>query len=205
VHLTRNFGTFALLLGLTTGLGTARPWTLHEAVGVPFMTEVQLSPNGTLAVVGVNAADFDRNTFDTQYRLVDIATGAIRSLPAHLDHPRWSPDSLSIAWISQGSKGNTTILLTDAVGTKRRAFSQGIRGVVGFTWSPDGSKIAAVETSGPSAHVARIHWLDLENDYRDTQPARRDIWIIDVARGSAQRLTEDGWSYGGPETDHDPS
>jgi hypothetical protein len=44
-----------------------------------------------------------------------------------------------------------------------------------------------------------------ESDYRDTRPAKRDVYVIDVERRTEVALTHGDWSYGGPATDRDPS
>ncbi|HEX8807166.1 MAG TPA: S9 family peptidase, partial [Candidatus Aquilonibacter sp.] len=192
-------------LGATVGSASARPWTLRDAFAVPFINEVQLAPDGTQAIIGVGQANLKTNAFDTGYVLVDIATGSTQSLSTSLDHPRWSPDSKTIAWVSQDKNGNTAILITDTRGNPRKSLDQGGRAIVGFSWSPNGSLIAAAERSATNPSAPRFHWLDLESDYRGTSPAQRDLYIVNVASGATRRLTNDGWSYGGPVTDHDPS
>ncbi len=195
----------AILVAITAGAATARPWTLREAMSPAFINEIQLSPDGALAVIGVGRVNFKADSFDTGYELVDIATGTMHHLSSELTHPRWSPDSKRIAWSAQDAKGNASIVVTDSRGHVERRYGQATRNVIGFAWSPNGEHIAAIETNGKTMTVARFHWLDLENDYRDTRPAQRDVWIVDAATGTTRRLTDDGWSYGGPETDHDPS
>ncbi len=205
MRISRLFICFAVLLAISAGVANARPWTLRDATATGFIDEVQLSPDGTQAVIGVGHPNFKDDSFDTGYELVDIANGAMRQLSSVLTHPRWSPDSKRIAWMAPDAKGNASIVVTDTRGVTLRKYPQATRNVIGFAWAPNGSSIAAVETSGKTMSVPRFHWMNLENDYRDTRPAQRDVWIVDVGSGATRRLTGDGWSYGGPETDHDPS
>ena len=205
MRITRFFGWTLALLVIVAGAASARPWTLRDAIASQFIDEVQLSPDGTQAIIGVGRANLKTDGFDSGYKLIDIANGAMRDLSSVLTHPRWSPDSKQISWVAQDAKGNASIVITDVRGYTLRKYSQLRRNIIGFTWSPDGSLIAAIESGGKTMTVPRFHWLDLENDYRDTRPAQRDVWLVDVANGTTRRLTNDGWSYGGPETDHDPS
>ncbi len=205
MRITRLFVCSAALVAICAGAASARPWTMRDALAPAFIQEVQLSPDGTQAIIGVGHANFKDNSFDTGYEVVDVATGTTHELSSLFSHPRWSPDSKQVAWTAQDPKGNAAILVTDARGRTLRKYPQGTRNVIGFTWAPNGASIAAVETTGKTMTVPRFHWLDLENDYRDTRPAQRDVWIVDIANGTTRRLTGDGWSYGGPETDHDPS
>jgi dipeptidyl aminopeptidase/acylaminoacyl peptidase len=201
----RTLAALLVLVLTTGGVAHARPWTLRDAIGQGFIDDVQLSPDGTQALIDIVHPNLRTDGFDTDYRLVEIASGATRPLSSALTHPRWSPDSKRIAWIAQGLKGEASILVSDTRGRTLQSISQGTRNIIGLSWSPNGSLIAAVETSGKTMTVPRFHWLDLENDYRDTRPAQRDIWIVDVTRDTTRRLTDDGWSYGGPQTDHDPA
>ncbi len=186
----------------------ARSWTLDDALGVGFMDDVQLSPDGATALIDVGRADLAHDGFKTSYRLIDLATGVTTAMSAALGHARWSPDSTSIAWISTASDGKMRVVLTDRHGAHKRDLTDGRRDIQNFSWAPNGTTVAAIETAraAKNAHATdRLHWLTLENDYRDTQPAQRIVWLIDVPTRSERALTNDTWSYGGPETDHDPS
>jgi dipeptidyl aminopeptidase/acylaminoacyl peptidase len=189
---------------LTTLGAGARPWTLADAVGAPFMDDVQLSPDGRQALVEIDRVDLAKDSVATSYSLIAMATGAAVALPADLTHPRWSPDSSRIAWLATDNDG-TALAFTDPRGENRRTIPSGGNDVATFSWSPDGRTIAAVETARGSPSGGRLYWLDLESDYRGTHPPRRLVWLIDVESGAAKEVTSDFWSYGGPQTDHDPS
>lgn len=200
----RVVAALALALSATCAAASARPWTLVDAVSAPFMDDVQLAPDARVALVEIDRTDLAHNAFLTNYRAVVIASGTSSSMPDDLSRPRWSPDSKRIAWLA-AVKGGTTLLLTDAGGAGRRIFPSNGRNVIAFSWSPDGRSIAAIETSPASAAGSRLFWLTAESDYRGTRPPARSLWLLDVATGAQREITHDGWSYGGPETDHDPS
>ena len=127
-------------------------------------------------------------------------------MPAGLHSPRWSPSGSTIAWLRTTKSGADAIVITNARGGSLHALTAGARSVLNFTWSPDGRRIAAVETTLATASSAsRVHWMTPESDYRNTAPPQRNLYVIEVATKSERVLTRDSWSYGGPETDHDPS
>lgn len=190
----------------TLAAASARPWTLVDTVSAPFMDDVQLSPNGAVALVELDWTNVRQNTFGSAYRSVRVATGQTDAapMPLTLSHPRWSPDSKSIAWLLQ-QKNGTDLVVTDPRGRHLRALPSPGRDVANFAWSPNGKTIAAIETARQSTPGGRLFWLTPESDYRGTRPARRSLWLVNVASGAQRELTRDGWSYGGPQTDHDPS
>lgn len=200
----RIVAALALALGATSAAAFARPWTLVDAVTAPFIDDVQLSPDARTALVEIDRTDLAHDAFLTNYRSVVVATGTSSSMPDDLSHPRWSPDSKSIAWLVE-AKGGAALLVTDANGGRRRMFRSDGRSIIAFSWSPDGRRIAAIETPTASAAGSRLFWLTPESDYRGTQPPPRSVWLVDVATATQRRITHDGWSYGGPVTDHDPS
>jgi dipeptidyl aminopeptidase/acylaminoacyl peptidase len=201
-----EYFAFALASVVTIASASARPWTLTDAVESPFMDDVQLAPNGSIALVEIDRTDLSKNSFTTQYERVVVPTGSATPLPSDLVHARWSPDSRSVAWIAP-IKGVSTLVLTDPLGGRRRVIPSGGRDVVAFAWSPDGRTIAAIETSQPAKSGGRLFWFTGETDYHGTRPPRRTLWIVDVASATQREITKswDSWSYGGPVTDHDPS
>ncbi len=204
MRLLRVAAVTALFAAYGTGFADARPWTLEDNVSAPFMDDVQLSPNGAIALIEIDGTDIAHNTFTTSYRAVAMAGGESTPIASELTHPRWSPDSRRVAWLAPQKTG-TAIVVTDSHGAGRRVIARSVRTVAGFAWSPDGRTIAAIEMPASGGAAGRLFWLDLESDYRGTHPPRRDLWLVDVATGAQRQITHDSWSYGGPETDHDPS
>lgn len=210
-----NARSLAAGLGLAAALATpartaaadGRPWTLTDAVQVEAIDDVQISPDGSAALIAVTRADVARNAFARVYQLVDLASGKTTALPERLQNPRWSPGGTAIAWLQRARTGAAAIALTSARGGAERALTTSPRSVVAFRWSPDGKRIAAIETAAApaAADQARFRWMTPESDYRDSRPLKRDVYVIDVERRTEVALTHDSWSYGGPATDHDPS
>lgn len=199
--LARIIVVLVAVLAAPTAQG--RAWTLEDTLQVAGIDDVQLAPDGSVALIAVGRGNVARNTFARGYQLVELATGKATALPERLQNPRWSPDGAAIAWLVRGKTG-AALVLTDARGRGERPLTSA-RSVAAFAWSPDGKRIAAIEEAAATAAPSRFRWMTLESDYRDTRPARRDVYLIDVARRSEVALTHDRWSYGGPVTDRDPS
>lgn len=200
--------TLALATAPVTGPLEAHlaPWRISDFGTVRYIDDVQLAPSGKVVLIDVGRPDFSSDTFSTRYRFITLATKRERLMPADLVSPRWSPDGSAIGWQRPDKNGNVAIVLTNANGNGPRLLTHAQRSVIGFAWSHDGKHIAAIETAEQNETAAsRMRWMTAESDYRDTRPLKRVVYIIDVATGSERRLTHDTWSYGGPETDHDPS
>jgi dipeptidyl aminopeptidase/acylaminoacyl peptidase len=197
----------ALATPARTAAAQGRPWTLTDAVQVEAIDDVQIAPDGGVALISVTRADVARNVFARVYQLVDLTSGKMTALPERLQNPRWSPTGTAIAWLQRARAGTAAIVLTNARGGAERTLTASPRSVVAFGWSPDGKRIAAIETAAApaAADQARFRWMTPESDYRDTRPRKRDVYVIDVERRTEVPLTHDSWSYGGPVTDHDPS
>jgi len=205
--LAAGLGLAAAVIAARTAAAQGRPWTLGDAVQVESIDDVQIAPDGSVALIAVSRADLTRNEFMRVYQLVDLASGKLTALPGRLQNPRWSPGGTSIAWLQRARTGAAAIVLTNARGGAERALTASPRSVVAFRWSPDGKRLAAIETpAAPAvADQARFRWMTPESDYRDTRPRKREVYVIDVERRTEALLTHDSWSYGGPATDHDPS
>jgi len=186
----------------------ARPWRFDDFSAFTLLGDLQLSPDGTRALVNVTKFDLRHIGFDQRETVVDMASGSIKPLfsksAIHVDHARWSPDGRTIAFLS-GKDGDELNVVSASGGTPHRLIPGRF---VRFSWSPNGTRIAAIETttqSGPAKRSISM-WVNPEVtiDASDV-PAQRTLWVIDVANRAQRRLAQDSYSYGGPATDNDPS
>jgi dipeptidyl aminopeptidase/acylaminoacyl peptidase len=178
-----------------------------------FLQDGRLSPDGTQVIYTVTHVaigdddDEEDKELSTIWRL-SLDTGETRQMTGGTSmdsNPQWSPDGQQIAFIGKrGEKPQLYVMPVD--GGEARALTslkQGVGG--GPEWSPDGSKIAF--TAGPDYGDDDPPDLTKE-PYRVTRSVYRfdaigyldqtiqDIYVVDVAGGDPQRLTDDPTNNG---------
>ena len=95
--------------------------------------------------------------------------------------PQWSPDGRLIAfsvneWNKKENRRDSHIHIIPAAGGASYKLTNGERGETAPQWSPDSTRIAFLANrAAPSADA----------------PARNQIWVIPVAGGEAERVTEE--------------
>lgn len=164
-----------------------------------FLQGGQLSPDGWQALYALAHVDAEQDTEYVNLWLVDVKSGQPRQLTngAWQDRePQWSPDGQQIAFVStRGEKPQIYLIAPD--GGEARALTtlkQGVAG--GVNWSPDGQRLAF--TAGPQSeprdptrpfrvnrHIYRFDTLGYVDD------GVTAIYVIDLATGETQRLTDD--------------
>jgi dipeptidyl aminopeptidase/acylaminoacyl peptidase len=116
----------------------------------------QPSPDGKLAAFVYRPFD-DLNRLDI--RIVDVASGEIRVLrglpKVRMWMPRWSPDSKSIAFISQEA-GHDDVWIIRPNGQVLRQLTKEGYDISEITWSPDGQTIAATLNRDASFELVLI-------------------------------------------------
>lgn len=205
---------------------TARPDDL-ASLTVP--TDPRLSPDGATVAFVAQSSTARRDG----YRHAIWAAPADGSASArqltigwrHDGSPRWSPDGRTLAFISdrrtaveeavgdpEKREDAAQVHLLAADGGEARRLTDLPRGVAGFAWSPDGTRLAVVSSSlgatrEKDAHLRRKPTdpaadAPLVSDYRYLDrlgyqfngrgfldgPAAQ-LWIVDVATGAARRVT----------------
>ncbi|MFL5771228.1 MAG: S9 family peptidase [Chloroflexota bacterium] len=205
-------------------------------------TDPRISPDGRQALVTVQASAPKRDGYRHALWLLplDPDGGAPRQLTLgqkNDSNARWSPDGRTIAFLSDrrhlveeepdaGDKKDredgTQIHLLSLDGGEARRLTDLPRGVGGFEWSPDGSRLVALSTShrADRKEDRKARGLDRKPDSGDPPDADyryidrlgymfngpgfiydhvAHLWVIDVPTGTATRVTD------GPASDDDPA
>jgi len=213
-------------------------------------TEPRLSPDGRLAVVVVQTvaqpmAQGAPESDGYRHAIWLVPTdGSASSRPLtlgsrHDRHPRFSPDGRTLAFLSdrrtmiedepprsegaeRGREDAVQIHLLPLDGGEARRLTDLPRGVQGFEWSPDGTRLVVVSTSHgatypedqsrrglgrklepgapPPSDYRFIDRLDyMRNGAGFTYDQIGHLWLVDIATGDATRLTD------GPVADREPA
>ena len=165
-----------------------------------FLNGGDLSPDGSQVVYCVNKINADEDKeFSTIY-LLNISTGETRQMTngKTVDgQPRWSPDGVSIAFISDRS-GKAQLYVLPADGGEARQLTSFKRGIGGsLAWSPDGSKIGfsakpdadALDLSKEPYRLDRTVYRFDAIGYLDDEA--QDVYVLDTTSGEITQLTDD--------------
>ena len=122
-----------------------------DLLNLRFLNGAALSPDATKVLYTVNKIEADDNKEYCTLFLLDRTSGEARQMTrgrAVDAGPRWSPDSKTIALVSNRD-GKPQLYLLPADGGEARQLTRFKRGIGGgLAWSPDGSKIAFCAQAG---------------------------------------------------------
>ena len=176
------------------------------------LSDPQISPDGRQVAMVVGRPNWDEDKTDKEIDLVDVKSGALRTLTwkrTALSMPRWSPDGQSLAFLAQDADSKQTqIFVMPMAGGDPVRLTDGKQGVSSYTWSPDGKRIAFY-TQDPSDEDAAKHHKDAlrvtDNHYLTREAVQPwHVWAVPAAGGAATRLTEGGWSVDDDQDDGTP-
>lgn len=149
-RMTKAFGTVALLCVLASSAAaqSRRPMTFEDFAAVKYVSDPQLSPDGTQILYAVRTTDLARNTRRTVTYLQPLAGGARRQFPDDATaavEARWSPDGRRVAYVSGGQ---LWVAQVDGSMPPRQVTSLH-GGVGGIVWAPPGDRIAFASSVYP--------------------------------------------------------
>lgn len=191
---------------------TKRGVTPEDYFSFKFVADPHISPDGKVVVYVLTTINQKKNHRESSIWAVPAdASSAPRRLSAEgfsSNAPRWSPDGKTLAFLSarssdasSGEKPKTQIyLLSMAGGGEAMPLTKLKNGVQSFQWSPEGSRIVVVSTSGPMDGVAAAdrksdvrHYKHIRYKFNDTgwfDDERRHLWVVSLPSGEAKQITE---------------
>jgi dipeptidyl aminopeptidase/acylaminoacyl peptidase len=203
----------------------ARSLELDDLFRLQFVSDAQISPDGTRVAYVVTQADADSDENRSRIFAVDVTDGdgepprPLTAGPSDAS-PRWSPDGRWLAFVAKrAGDDRPQVWLLPAAGGEARRLTSAAGGASSPVWSPDGSRLAflsAVDLRGePSdekekaalASAPIVHRrLDYKADGAGLVGSRRQhLFVIDVphaastdgAAAKATQLTDGDFSVGG--------
>jgi dipeptidyl aminopeptidase/acylaminoacyl peptidase len=186
---------------------TAEDYFAFKVVGDP-----HISPDDKMVAYVLTTIDQKKNRRESSIWFVPAdGSAAPRRLSAEgfsSNSPRWSPDGKTLAFLSArasdlpaGESARSQIyLLSIAGGGEAIALTKLKNSVQSYQWSPEGSRIVLVSTSGPMDGVAAAdrksdvrHYTHIQYKFNDSgwfDDKRRHLWVVSVPGGEAKQITE---------------
>ena len=185
------------------------------------ISDPQISPDGASIAFVVAHANLNKDRYDSEIALVDLATRQMRILTRRPEagFPRWSPDGNALAFLADGAPAPDS---EDSDSEKQKVLqifllpvnhsgdsaqlTYSPTPVEQLTWRPDSKAIAYVAQDKPPMRKGEAKYLDAfqvgNNDFlarSPTMPAH--IWLVElpsalsaVAVQKPERLTSGSWS-----------
>ncbi|HSE25673.1 MAG TPA: S9 family peptidase [Pyrinomonadaceae bacterium] len=201
---------------------TLRGVTPEDYFSFEFLSDPHVSPDGKLAAYVVTRVDRAQNRRNSSIWVVTTDGGSapkqFTTAPQSANYPRWSPDGLSLAFLSSrpglesapGEQPRSQIYVLSLSGGEARRITNLKNGVSGFQWSPDGTQFVVTSRSGPSDNRPENkersdvrHYKNSSYKFNDTgwfDDRRSHCWIVEVKTGNAKQLTEgNDWNDSDPQ------
>ncbi len=175
--------------------GLLRPEALYS---LPIVSGCALHPSRSSVAFVVTTMDEASNSYRGSLRTVDLASAEMRRLTqgsARDGAPQWSADGIALLFLSDRS-GSTQLWRVDAAGGEPFALPAVPGNVSEFAVAPGGAHVAVVATPTTGREeVERRGWRRITRlRYRADGPGFFDdvpqIWLIDLADGTARALTD---------------
>jgi dipeptidyl aminopeptidase/acylaminoacyl peptidase len=197
----------ALCLGMILALvaptsAENRPFALADFSRTVTPSDPQLSPDGKAIVVVVARQDYEHDRIVRDLDLIDIASGARRTLTFErtgLGSPRWSPSGDRLAFVADDGDHHGQVWVMSMHGGDAHRITATAEGVQQFAWRPNGESIAYVTTDpAPKKHgpAAKADLFVVGNNDLFTTEAPRPshLWLVGADGEHNHRLTSGTWS-----------
>lgn len=164
----------------------------------------KFSPDGNLIVFTVSWIDRETQQETRQLFILDLKTKTNRQLTFSCGQnsaPAWSPDSSSLAFISDRS-GTSQVYMLSIAGGEPRQLTHLERGVADEVhWSPDGRYLAFTAPPQVDPIPADKPFRVSRNIYRFNgmgyvDRIKKDVYLLNVQNDQVTRLTDDLLSHG---------
>jgi len=186
--------------------------TPEDYFSFKFISDPHLSPDGKLVAYVLTTIDQKKNRRESSIWIVpadgSVAPRRLSAENSSSNAPRWSPDGKTLAFLSARASDSSSTeapkpqiyLLSMTGGGEGFPLTKLTNAVQSFQWSPDGSRIVLVSSSGPLDGIAPAdrksdvrHYTHIQYKFNDTgwfDEKRRHLWVVHVGGGEAKQITE---------------
>lgn len=191
---------------------TKRGVTPEDYLSFRFAGDPHLSPDGKSVAYVLTVIDRKKNRRESSIWMVPSDGSStprrLSAQGANSNSPRWSPDGKTLAFLSSRASDSNgaekpkpqIYLLAMSAGGEAMPLTKLKNGVQSYQWSPDGSRMVVVSSSGPMDGVAPAdrksdvrHYSHIRYKFNDTgwfDDKRRHLWIVNVANGEEKQITD---------------
>ena len=198
-----------LILAVAAPALAQKPFDVDALMKLARVSDPQVSPAGKTVAFTVRSVDLAANTKPTNIYVVPIAGGApvkITNAGTVNERPRWSPDSKSIAFVSDRG-GSSQVWLMAPNGSDAHQVTSLATEAGGVLYSPDGKNLVFTSDVYPacaddacnkknldaekaSKVHARIYTSLLYRHWTEWRGARRThLFVVPVSGGAPKDLT----------------
>lgn len=205
VHFLRLAALACLAASPLAAQPSANRLTVDRFPSLVQLSSPQISPDGKSIVLVVRRAETEPNGWAGELVLVEVATGAQRSLTygrKQVSHPRWSPSGDRLAFLDVHGTGKDAapqIFVLPMNGGEAKRITKAPTGVQHFSWRPDGQEFAfatADEVPNKRAVEKGEDAFEVGNDdlFTTAAPQPVHVWLVSADGGEPKRVTSGAWS-----------
>jgi dipeptidyl aminopeptidase/acylaminoacyl peptidase len=171
------------------------PLTIEGTINIHFLTDLQLSPDGTrLAFVVSEAPKAEQRAqhiwmYDKNAEAVRQFTYSNKSET----NPRWSPDGSQLAFLSNRGGDEQQIYLMNSRGGEAAARTKGKSSIKSFEWSKDGKYIAYVAPNAKTEEEEKKEKDKIDARIADKDAKQPRVWLLTVESGDPKPITPANW------------
>src|SRR5882672_12364915 len=163
-----------------------RPITVDDLFQIREVSDPQLSPDAQSVAYTVKTLLLKEDKSEERIWTVPTSAPSADAVPMTAEgvsssHPRWSPDSKYLAFLSARNEGKTQIWLLNRSGGEAQHLTNTPQDVDDFAWSPDSSRLVVVlrDPSEEELDAAKTKDKEKGAETKDKKPKTKKPWVID--------------------------